>query len=291
MTFERCIRYGGEERTVQTSYTPDVRDDGTVAGFYVLVTDISERKRHEDDLRRWKDELEMRVVERTRELVTSQERLRALASQLSLTEQRERRKLASDLHDYLAQLLVVGRMKVNRLAKEPGMPRAMLEKIEDIDTVFRQGLHYARTMIAELSPPFLHESGFPTALRWLSERMQKEGLWVEVKVNRDEIALSEDRAVFLFQSVRELLFNVLKHAGVDRATVMVTAAEDGSVSVSVIDCGKGLDVDAMERAAQPGHLGLFAVCERMEAMGGRVDVNSTPGAGTTVTILLPGEPD
>ena len=288
VTFERDIHYGGTQRTVQNSYTPDMRENGTVAGFYVLVTDITERKRQEDELRRWKDELEVRVDARTRELVVSQLRLRELASQLSLTEQHERRKLAVDLHDYLAQLLVVGRMKVSRLKNEPALHAATRTKVEDIDTVFQQALHYTRTMIAELCPPTLHESGLPMALHWLGERMQKDGLWVEVRVNREEVALPVDRAVFLFQSVRELLFNVLKHAGVDRATVTLTAGEDGSVSVSVIDRGKGLSADAMQRAAQPGHLGLFSVRERMEAMGGRVDVASTPGLGTTVTIVLPG---
>ena len=86
--------YAGPGHTNLVSYTPDVRPDGMVAGYYVLVTDISERKRQEDELRRWKDELEVHVAERTRELLTSHERLRELTSQVTLTEQRERRKLA-----------------------------------------------------------------------------------------------------------------------------------------------------------------------------------------------------
>jgi signal transduction histidine kinase len=269
-----------------------MRENGTVAGFYVLVTDISDRKRHEDELHRWKDELETRVEERTRDLVASQERLRALASQLTMTEQRERRKLASDLHDYLAQLLVLGRMKMNQVRREAALPAAMHALTKDVDDIFQQVLTYTRTLIAELSPPSLQGGdGLAEALRWLAERMQKDGLWVQVEaeLSHKSLLLSEERALFLFQSVRELLFNVLKHARVDRAVVRLTVDEDG-LRVAVEDQGQGLGRDVLLRAAEPGHRGLLSVRERMEAMGGRMELTSIPGDGTTVTLILPSMP-
>lgn len=286
--FEREILSGTLRHTVMTTYTPDVREDGTIAGFYVQGTDITERKRHEEQLRQWKDELEKRVALRTQELVASQERLRALASQLSLTEQRERRKLALDLHDYLAQLLVVGRIKVSQLRKPPGLPAVTHAVARDIDDILTQALTYTRTMIAELCPPSLHESGLPAALKWLGERMYKDGLWVEVQADCERLLLPEDRAVLLFQSVRELLFNVLKHARVDRATVRVTVADGGNIRVAVEDRGKGFTPSDLARAIEPGHVGLAGVRERMEAIGGRLEVSSTPGEGTTMTMVLPG---
>ena len=283
--FETDLLYAGVPHTVQVSYKPDIGPEGTIAGFYVLVTDISERKRQENELRQWKDRLEVRVAERTQELLASQERLRALASQLSLTEQRERRKLASDLHDYLAQLLVVADMKLQTCMSTLTTAVAEPTLLHDVHEILQESLTYARTTIAELSPPALHR-GLPAALTWLSELMERHGLWVTVETHADELTLPEDHAVLLFQSVRELLFNVLKHAGVDHATVSLHVTDEATVVLTVADAGKGLDADALRRSTEPGHFGLLAVRERMEAMGGWLKLDSEPGAGTRVELGL-----
>jgi len=253
----------------------------------VAVTDITALKKVQAELNRWKDELEVRVQERTQELEATQERLVALSSQLSVTEQQERRKLARDLHDYLAQILVVGQMKTKLALKQSVLPPATRSVIEDIEKMFQQALIYTRTLIAELSPPNLHESGLPQALQWLGERFHKERLWVEVRANCEQVPLSEEQSVIVFQAVRELLFNVLKHAEVDRATVDLRLDEEGLLQIAVSDQGRGLSADAMKRSSEPGHLGLFSVRERIEAMGGRVELESSPGVGTTVTLMLP----
>ncbi len=289
VSFERDIRYRGTAHTSLVSFTPDMRE-GVTAGFYVLITDITERKRHEEQLRRWSEEMEGRVLERTRELVASQDRLRALASQLSVTEQQERRKLARDLHDYLAQLLIVGRLKVSQMKKQLVLPSRVLAAVQDVDQILQQSLGYTRTMIADLSPPSFQEGGLPAAFKWLAERMQQNGLWVEVHSTREQITLPEEKAVFLFQSVRELLFNVLKHAGVSQAVVSVETDDSGQLVVAVEDRGRGMDPAALSGPDQPGHLGLSSVRERMEAMGGRVGVRSDPGQGTRVTLVLPRGP-
>jgi CheY-like chemotaxis protein/two-component sensor histidine kinase len=258
-----------------------------IIGLVIVFQDITERKQAVEELRQWKNELEIRVHERTRVLVSSQDRLRSLASELSLTEERERRKLARDLHDYLVQLLVVGCMKLDRM-KESLTPTPETEvAIQDLGNILQQALIYSRTTIAELSPPSFHESGLAMALQWLAEGMEKHGLGVEVHTGDQTFQLSEDRVILLFQSVRELLFNVLKHAGVKQATVHVSSESGGDVCITVEDRGKGLDVDAMQRTPEPGHLGLFAVRERMGAMGGRVALTSAPGEGTCVKLVLP----
>ena len=282
------IRKDGSYFPVSYSSSPLRDHDDKIAGVVIVFQDITDRKQAEEELRRWKDELEVRVQTRTRELLSSQDRLRSLASQLSLTEEHERRKLASDLHDYLVQLLVVGRMKLNQLKEDvPLYPEAEV-LTRELEDVLQQALTYSRTTIAELSPPALHEAGLAVSLKWLAERMEKHGLRVEVHTSDYQtIHLSEDRVILLFQSVRELLFNVLKHAGVYQATVRVSAGQVGEVCIAVEDRGKGLDADAMKHAMEPGHLGLFAVQERMEAMGGRVDLTSDPGKGTCVRLVLP----
>ena len=160
--------------------------------------------------------------------------------------------------------------------------------MRELEDVLQQALTYSRTTIAELSPPALHEAGLAVSLKWLAERMEKHGLRVEVHTGAYHPAhLSEDRVILLFQSVRELLFNVLKHAGVNEATVRMSSGQRGEVCIAVEDRGKGLHGDALVQAMEPGHLGLFAVQERMEAMGGRVELTSAPEIGTHVRLVLP----
>lgn len=261
--------------------------EGDVKQLVGSALDITDRKQQEDELRWLKDMLELRVQERTQALLTSQERLRDLSAQLTMAEQRERQKLARDLHDYLAQMLAVGQMKTAMAKKQPDLSAASLAMIQDLGKVFQDALSYTRTLIADLSPPSLSDYDLSSALKWLAERMEKEGLRVDVEPDVDQVSLSEERAVLVFQCVRELLFNVLKHAGVDRATVQLVTDSSGELRVAVRDRGRGMSEDASRRAAEPGHLGLFAVRERMESVGGRVEVSSTVGKGTIVTLCLP----
>jgi PAS domain S-box-containing protein len=272
---------------VSLTVSPIKDDAEKIIGASKVARDISERKRQEEELRRWKEELEVRVQERTAELLATQGRLMTVTSQLSLTEQRERRKLARDLHDYLAQMLAVGQMKTGMLKRQFSHNSTNAGLLQDLDKVFQQALVYTRTLIAELSPPSLQDSGLPAALKWLGERFEKDGLRVDVQADGQAVPLAEEQAVVVFQAVRELLFNVMKHAGVDQATVTMALGHDDILRVAVADRGKGSTPEALQRAAQPGHLGLVSVRERFRAMGGRVDVESMPGQGTTVTLCLP----
>ena len=109
----------------------------------------------------------------------------------------------------------------------------------------------------------------------------------DVRTDAEHVPLSEEQAVLVFQCVRELLFNVLKHAGVQQAMVQVLTDGLGEVRVIVRDRGQGMSEDDSRRDAQPGHLGLFAVRERMASVGGRAEVSSKLGEGTSVTLCLP----
>jgi signal transduction histidine kinase len=277
----------GSQRMVDLAIAPIKDEAGRVLILAPTGTDITERKQQEEELRRWKDELEVRVQERTQALSESQARLRALSSQLTMAEQRERQKLAENLHDYLAQMLVVGQMKTGLVKRQPELSPATRAMVQDAAKVFQQALTYTRTLIGELSPPSFHDYGLPSALKWLAEQMQKDGLRVDVRTDAEQVPLSEEQAVLIFQCVRELLFNVLKHAAVQQATVQISTDPPGEVQVSVDDRGQGMSEEVSRRAAQPGHLGLFAVRERMESVGGRAEVSSKVGEGTRVTLCLP----
>lgn len=279
-------RKDGTLLDISLTVSPIRDEQGVIIGASKVARDITERKRQEEELNRLRDELEVRVRERTAELLATQARLMAVTSQLSLTEQRERRKLARDLHDYLAQMLVVGQMKTGMLKKHLSARPGSSTLVRDLENVFQQALTYTRTLIAELSPPPLEDSGLPAALTWLGERFAKDGLRVDVRADFAAVPLAEEQAVVVFQAVRELLFNVMKHAGVDRATVTMSLDND-VLRVAVADQGRGTPSEVLQRSPEPGHLGLVSVRERFRAMGGRVDVESLPGNGTTVTLILP----
>jgi signal transduction histidine kinase len=255
---------------------------------HALEMELGQRKRAEEALRRLNADLEQRVAERTRDLVASNHRLQALASELTLAEQRERKRLASELHDYLAQILALGRIKISQLRqKVSAQPEVVQQLVAEVDNLLEKAGEYTRSLMAKLNPPVLDELGLPSALAWLAKQMPLHGLLVEVRVSQERVPLPDDQAVLLFQSVRELLINVAKHAGTDRAVVSLTVDPDQELRIEVQDNGRGFDPVAIEAKSESGHFGLFSVKERMQAMGGRLDVKSTRGEGTTVTMRLP----
>nr|MBA3777138.1 hypothetical protein [Betaproteobacteria bacterium] len=166
------------------------------------------------------EELEAPVDDRTRDLVLSQDRLRALAAELNLAEQRERQRLATELHDYLAQLLALSKIKLAQ-AKQMPMAPAVGKAVTDVDQVMDQALAYTRTQVVQLSPPVLKQFRLPTALKWLVEQMQQRNLTVSLELKSETLSLPEEQAVLLFQSIRELLMNVVKQAGTTQARISV----------------------------------------------------------------------
>lgn len=233
--------------------------------------------------------LEKLVDERTRELVHSRDQLRALATELNLAEQRERKRLATDLHDHLQQTLVLGKLKMGQSKRfATGMPE-LAKMIEETDCVFSDALKYTRTLVAELSPPVLRDHGLAAGLKWLAEYMIKREVSVMVIVTATEdLRLPEDQAVLLFQSVRELLINSSKHAGTGQATVRMVQ-QGISLAITVRDEGSGFDPTLAETPSGTlsSKFGLFSIRERMRALGGSFDIQSSPGQGTTATLLLP----
>ncbi len=259
-----------------------------------IVQDITERKHSEAELRRWKEELEWRVEERTQALVASQSKLRALAAELNLAEQRERKRLAAELHDHLAQLLVLARIKLGqiRLVDNPLSESRTDELLREMDETLSESVTYTRTLVADLSPPILHEFGLSAALKWLVERMQHQHqLPVTFRPPaEDRLDLPEDKAVLIFQSVRELLINAAKHARCKLA-VVETQLSPEALHIKVSDDGVGFDAASTPSISTgsvlSSHFGLFSIRERMEALGGIFNIASQPGSGTLATLTLP----
>jgi two-component system, chemotaxis family, CheB/CheR fusion protein len=222
------------------------------------------------------------------ERMQAEKHLRMLTKELTLTEQRERKRLATELHDCLVQLLALSKIKVDQIKQQTGG-----SLVEELNEILDQSLTYTRTLVAQLSPPFFHDLGLPYAFKWLAEQMESRGLRLAVEVENGFPSVADDHATLLFQAVRELLMNVVKHAGTAHARLAMTTA-DGTVCVTVSDDGTGFDVAAAtalvaadEQTGRVPGFGLFSIRERMRALGGRLELVSRPGDGTVATLIMP----
>ncbi|MCX5660920.1 MAG: response regulator [Planctomycetota bacterium] len=256
--------------------------------FVGTVADITGRRQAEEDLRQLNRTLEERVAERTAEARRRAAQLQGLAGELTRAESRERQRVAKVLHDHLQQLLVAATMRATLLKNEVST-EAGQGYLQVLQEALTQSIESARTLTVELSPPVLHSAGLPAGLAWLA-RWMGEKHHLEIHVQADDAAdpETEDLRSFLFQSARELLFNVVKHARVARAHVRLTRTDDGQIELTVEDDGRGLDpTRAAEGQAGVGGFGLFSIRERADLLGGRLTITGAAGKGTRVSLRLP----
>ena len=254
----------------------------TAGGGHTIafVTDVTERKRGEAVLRERTVELEHRTAQLSR-----------LASDLTLAEQHAREELAKTLHDGLQQLLVSASMNLDRHAMGDA-PRVVGqdEALARAKRHLEQAIAAARSLSLELFPPALHASGLPAALTWLAERTRDQ-YGLVVQVSADPLANSDRKDVrtLLFESVRELLFNAVKHAQVDRVTIDLSLDPDDALRIMVADQGIGFDSAGLVERGKGGHAGwgLFSIRERLTLLGGRFDIESQPGQGTRFRLVAP----
>lgn len=239
-------------------------------------------------LKESRDQLEQKVNERTSELAERATQLRKLTGELILSEQRERRRLARVLHDNLQQLLVSAKYRVGALGRvEDPNVRVAVQEIEDL---LGEVIEASRSLSSELNPPIVHESGLRTGMEWLASFMSAQsGLTVNLHFNHfdDEFdGIDENTKVLIFESTRELLNNVVKHAQVRSADVRIRRAAGESVEVVVEDQGAGFCTEG-QAAKELGGFGLFRMRERFQLIGGRVEIDSSPGKGARIAITAP----
>jgi len=292
----RIILPSGETRWFSSRGRGRYDETGRVVRIVGTNIDITNRIQVEEALRdresrlqRWNVELEQAVRLKTAELIQSEGRLRALTMELNLAEQRERQRLAADLHDHLQQILVLGKLKLGQGQRraEPASARIMKET----DNLLSDALNYTHSLVAELSPTVLRHHGLAAGLKWLATYMKKYHIAVAVTVHPGgEPKLPDDQVTLIFQSVRELLINSSKYAGTGRADVSLEEA-NGRLVIVVRDQGKGADLATLWADSPSGSVsskfGLFSIRERMRALGGSFEIESSPGKGTTATLILP----
>jgi PAS domain S-box-containing protein len=243
----------------------------------------------EKALRGFSATLEQRVAERTSEVQALVVRLRELALELTEAELRERRRVARILHDHFQQILVAAKLQVGVL-----LARVRAEQLKaaakQTDKLLTEAIQAARTLAVELSPPILHDAGLAAGLEWLRQRMlQQHNLQVLVTTDARIDPGSDDVRAFVYESVRELLFNVVKHAGVREARLAVRR-RDGEIQVIVEDDGVGLGPGPVSnpfRNQVPTGSGLFSIAQRLELLGGSLSFEKTGGQGTCVKLGIP----
>jgi PAS domain S-box-containing protein len=231
--------------------------------------------------------LEKEVQSRNEELEDQARRLRELVVELSETEDRERQRLADLLHDDLQQVLVGAAFHLEMVesrCKDDSKTASLVAKAKELisDVIAR-----SRTLSHELSPAAFRNQGLKGGLDWLAQQMKRRhALTVELSVEGDMDAMADSVRVLLYKAIREMLFNIVKHAQVDEAHVSVTR-RDEQVEVVVRDHGKGFDVEAVLNNKSGTGLGIFSIRERLNLLGGQLDVQSTEGAGSRFHMRIP----
>lgn len=303
VVFEDLLRHGRDpDLRVRTGEVGLVRSDSTTFDAEVTVLQdgdghapatvlyVREMGRRSDSGLRHKsakEELEKLVAERTAIAEERLMQLRAMAVKLTRVEHAERRRMARVLHDSVQQSLVAAKFA---LAVMPGRDEnhAVYDAWKSICHLMDDAIECSRTLAVELCPPVLYTSGLPEALAWLVRQKEKShGLAVELVADPEAKPASDEVAAFLYEAVNELLFNVIKHAGVKRARVSL--AQDGNaIEIEVSDRGNGFD-PAFKNAPNGGAtgLGLVGIRERLLHLGYGFRLESAPGQGTRVWLSAP----
>jgi PAS domain S-box-containing protein len=232
-----------------------------------MIEDISEQKQAEKEIR------------------TYQEQLRSVASELSLTEERERRRLATELHDHVGQILALAQIKLGAI-RQSASSTHLVEPMDEVRRLIEQTIQYTRSLTFELSPPILYDLGFEAAVEWLGELIhEQQGITVKVQADRSAKFMNDEIRIILFQTVRELLVNVAKHGNAKNIRIFI-AREGTNLQVKIEDDGLGMGISA-DAADGPFGFGFFSIGERLKYLGGRLEVGSEPGWGTRVTLQVP----
>ena len=258
----------GDGRRLDCLLTTVVRRaaDGSVVGYQGIIRDVTERKRMEKELREY------------------HEQVRSMAAGFVAIEDRERRRIAVDLHDRVGQTLNAMQMKIGVLRQAGETERQAL--LDQQQGLFDRMDEELRTLIFELSPPVLHDFGLLAGLQWLAGQLEQEhGLRVHLESEGDCEVSDEGLRATLFRCLRELLLNVCRHAGTDKAVVSLRRDETG-LNLTVADRGRGFE-PSPDTARHRSGFGLFSIGECLSQSGGSFEIESAPDQGTRCLLIVP----
>lgn len=220
----------------------------------------------------------------------AEDQLRLLTSELTLTEERERHRMATYLHDVIGQTLALCRIKIRGLQKS-GNAGGTESALKEIQELVDQSINHTQSLTFELCPPILYELSFDAAVGWLIERFQQEhGLPIKFHGDNTQKPLTEEMRTILFQALREILVNVSKHARATSVDVIMRR-NDNEIRIVVSDEGVGFDpASLIPDGKRQGGFGLFNIRERLRYLGGVLEIASVVGQGTRISITAPMQP-
>ncbi|MGA2914529.1 MAG: PAS domain-containing protein [Sedimentisphaerales bacterium] len=260
----------GRELIVHTVRTP-VRDKGgNVTGILGIFWDITSQ----------------RLIQK--KLLGYQKRLRDLTSEISLAEEHERRRLAIELHDQIMQNLILFKINLGKLRGE-NLPAELIKPLDEIYKRLDRTINDVRSLTFDLCSPTLYELGLEAAVReCLSEEVQqKHGIKTEFVDDAQPKPLDDEVRIVLYRAVRELLINIIKHANAQNVKVSIYK-EKNKIRINVIDDGIGFIYPVENFASnKAGGFGLFSIRERLNYLGGSLEIDSKPSRGTRVTLVTP----
>ena len=265
---EIFIRWASGEIHYYKCWNQFIRDEhGTPVAIQGIMTDITDLKNSH-----------LRDVE-------YQSRLKALARKLVQVENRERRHLAYVLHDDIGQMLAALNMKFSALSETTNQQR-IPELVAQVDELIGQIMESTKTLTWEISPTSLYETDMAAGLEHMADDLKNFfGLDVSIITAGIRVELDRETSAFTFRCTRELLINTAKHSGQDHAEVGISQYGD-KVHLVVSDQGKGFNLQDLENSVRPG-FGLFSIRERLESIHGAMHIESAPGQGTKIMLIIP----
>jgi PAS domain S-box-containing protein len=287
-------RKDGSHFWALVSTNPIHDERGNYLGALAMITDITARKQTEEALRASEqrlhlalhsaylinESLDRQVFERTALADARSKQLQALAVELIEAEEQEKQRIAGLLHEDLQQLLAAARFKLES-------KRRLDPDLKQVQNLLEESISKARHMSRELSPAVLHHYDLKAAIEWLCLNVREQfGLTIELEAKTSMPVESAPSKVFIFRAIQELLFNIVKHAGVKTAKVKIEESGDELV-IRVSDPGKGFDTSALETFTGKTGLGLMSLRERASYIGGGLTIESAHGKGSRFILRVP----
>jgi signal transduction histidine kinase len=274
-------------RHLLVTASPLLDANGNLTGSLHHVKDISTIKEAEQILKHARSILERKVTERTAELAIAHEQMKKVSFELVWAEEKERERIAGELHDQVGQSLLLAKMKLEMLSGKISSD-SLRAYAEEATALVETSIHDIRSLTFRLRPPILDTAGIETTLKWLCSSISNDyNLQVDFAGDALPKPLPAEVRYSLYQAVRELLLNVVKHAGTETAHLLITT-ENHTLVVNVTDSGVGFNhPDAIMTHVHNGGYGLYNIRQRIEQMDGRFVIESAPGKGTSVTLMVP----